>query len=286
MKHTIMGFQQEKLIELGLDLVDATILRYFIDYKNTDIMVSEVVEDKVYYWVDYDNVLKELPMLGLQRRAIMKRFLKLRDAKVLTHYTKKSGGTYSFFGINERYLELITSTKISEKINEGVSLKAQGCDSKSTGGVPLKAQGCVSKSTGGVPLKAQGCASKSTTNNPSTKYPFNNNVEKENLDENVKKIIEYLNLKTKKNFKANTQATVKLIKARLNEGFTLEDFKSVIDNKILDWTGTKWEKYLVPTTLFAGKFESYLNEKHKEQVKTEEKANKPKQEVEVIWGGF
>lgn len=269
MKHTVMGFQQDKLMELGLDLVDTAILRYFIDYKNTDMMVSEVVEDKVYYWVDYDNVLKELPMLGLQRRAIMKRFFKLRDAKVLTHYTKKSGGTYSFFGINERYLELITSTKIAEKNNEGV---------------PEEAQGYAFKSTGGVPEKAQGCASKSTTNNPSTKYLFNNNVQKENLDENIKKIIEYLNLKTNKNFKANTQATVKLIKARLKEGFTLEDFERVIDNMVLDWTGTEWEKYLVPTTLFAGKFERYLNTKPKKQIKDDNGLkSKP---VEVIWGGF
>lgn len=274
MKHTIMGFQQEKLMELGLDLVHAAILRYFIDFKNTDAMKSEIIDGKVYYWVNYEKVIEELPMLGLKKQSVRKRLYNLRDAKVLTHYTKKAGGTYSFFGIGDKYLELITSTK-TEKKEE----KPQEGGYPDTQGVGIKIPNGGYENTNPV-------VPKYPTNNPSTKYPFNNNVEKENLDENIKKIIEYLNLKTKKNFKANTQATVKLIKARLNEGFTLEDFKSVIDNKVLDWTGTQWEKYLVPTTLFAGKFESYLNEKHKEQVKSEGKESKPKQEVEVIWGGF
>jgi uncharacterized phage protein (TIGR02220 family) len=46
----------------------------------------------------------------------------------------------------------------------------------------------------------------------------------------------------------------------ISEGFTLADFKLVIDKKVLDWKGTDWEKYLRPITLFSkSKFENYLN---------------------------
>lgn len=77
----------------------------------------------------------------------------------------------------------------------------------------------------------------------------------------IKKIIEYLNLKTGKNFKANTETTKKHINARLKEKYVFEDFKKVIDIKTAEWTETEYEKYLQPNTLFGPKFENYLNQK-------------------------
>jgi len=74
--------------------------------------------------------------------------------------------------------------------------------------------------------------------------------------------IEYLNLKTEKNFKSSSKATRDKIIARINEGFTLDDFKKVIDNKVAQWKhDPKMNAYLRPETLFSPKFESYLNEK-------------------------
>lgn len=76
-----------------------------------------------------------------------------------------------------------------------------------------------------------------------------------------KEIIEYLNLKTGKSFKPGSADTKKMINTRWNEGFTLEDFKAVIDNKCFDWSAdSKMSKFLRPKTLFSNKFESYLNE--------------------------
>ena len=76
----------------------------------------------------------------------------------------------------------------------------------------------------------------------------------------VKEIIKYLNEKTNKNYTHKSKITQRLIKARTEEGFTLEDFKTVIDNKAKDWDNPKMEKYLRPQTLFSTKFEGYLNE--------------------------
>lgn len=80
-------------------------------------------------------------------------------------------------------------------------------------------------------------------------------------------IVAYLNQKANKNFKPTTKKTQSLINARIKEGFTLDDFKRVIDIKCNQWLGTEMEKYLRPETLFGTKFESYLNE--------EPKVNKP-----------
>ena len=74
-------------------------------------------------------------------------------------------------------------------------------------------------------------------------------------------IIDYLNLKTDSKFKPGTKKNQQLITERWNEGFTLEDFKKVIDIKSAEWTDPEWSKYLRPATLFGTKFESYLNQK-------------------------
>ena len=79
--------------------------------------------------------------------------------------------------------------------------------------------------------------------------------------ENIKEIIDYLNTKANTKYKYSTDKTKKHIHARLEEGFTVEDFKTVIDKKCAEWIGTDWEKYLRPETLFGTKFENYLNQK-------------------------
>lgn len=74
-------------------------------------------------------------------------------------------------------------------------------------------------------------------------------------------IIDYLNQKTGKRFTLKPKDTIRHINARWTEGRTLEDFKTVIDNKCTSWLmDAEMGKYLRPETLFGSKFESYLNE--------------------------
>lgn len=86
-------------------------------------------------------------------------------------------------------------------------------------------------------------------------------AEPDRVDIPFKEIIDYLNAKTDKNYKASSKKTRSLIKARFNEDFNLDDFKRVIDNKVDDWIDNPdMCKYLRPETLFSNKFEGYLNE--------------------------
>ena len=73
-------------------------------------------------------------------------------------------------------------------------------------------------------------------------------------------IISFLNSTTGSKYKASTDKTRRLIAARLAEGFTLEDFKTVISKKTKEWQGTDMAQYLRPETLFGTKFEGYLNQ--------------------------
>ena len=85
-------------------------------------------------------------------------------------------------------------------------------------------------------------------------------VSHDDMDKSHFEIIEYLNLKTGSKFKPTTKPYVQAIRSRLKEGYTVDDFKTVIDKKCREWKGTKLEKYLTPKTLFApSHFDTYLN---------------------------
>lgn len=74
-------------------------------------------------------------------------------------------------------------------------------------------------------------------------------------------IIGRLNDRAGTAYKSSAESTRRVINARINEGFTLDNFFAVIDKKVDEWKGTDMEKYLRPSTLFGTKFESYLNQK-------------------------
>ncbi|MFC7686246.1 conserved phage C-terminal domain-containing protein [Ureibacillus sp. GCM10028918] len=78
----------------------------------------------------------------------------------------------------------------------------------------------------------------------------------------VFEVVNYLNKKTNKEFRASNKATKRLINGRLSEGYTLKDFQTVIDRKVHHWlTNPEMKPYLRPSTLFsATNFENYLNE--------------------------
>lgn len=76
-----------------------------------------------------------------------------------------------------------------------------------------------------------------------------------------KEIIDYLNEKANTKYRSSGSKTKLLIKARVNDGFNLDDFKKVIDTKTSQWLNDpKMKKFLRPETLFGTKFEGYLNE--------------------------
>ena len=100
---------------------------------------------------------------------------------------------------------------------------------------------------------------------------------KEPCMEKVEEILNYLNEKTGKKFTSRSKSSVKMIKDRLREGYVVDEFKAVIDNKVAAWGNNPDMKiYLRPETLFRpSHFDSYLND-------VEDERQKRKREVEEI----
>jgi len=87
--------------------------------------------------------------------------------------------------------------------------------------------------------------------------------------EAIEAIVAYLNSTTGGRYTSKSKATVSLIRARLNEDYTLDDFKKVIDRKCAEWLDDpRMSGYLRPQTLFGNKFAGYLSGETAEEKET------------------
>ena len=75
----------------------------------------------------------------------------------------------------------------------------------------------------------------------------------------ISEIIDYLNKKAGTHYSPKTKAYQELINTKLAEGYTINDFKKVINNQAFSWQNTPAWKYMRPSTLFKDKFDEYLH---------------------------
>jgi len=91
----------------------------------------------------------------------------------------------------------------------------------------------------------------------------NDNKKKASPSDEIMTILKDLNnrIKSKKGFSPLAQCNQNLIKARMSEGFTVENFITVNEKKVKQWLhDPEMSKYLRPATLYGNKFDGYLNE--------------------------
>ncbi|WP_419867408.1 conserved phage C-terminal domain-containing protein [Clostridium perfringens] len=245
MKYTIHGFQQNKLIELGLDNNDALILSVIRDMYASQSIEFQIIDGERYIWVNQSNlILDQIPIIG-HRTSLLRRLSNLEEKGIiirkLSHekLNKKDKqfkkGNFCFIKLTSK-LDYLMEYDLVAKCNNPCSEIQQ----------PLVAK-CDNKDS---PIK--------------------------DSDNIYSQVIDYLNSKAGKSFKCTTKKTQDLIKARLADGFKKEEFFMVIDNKVKEWQGTEYEKYLRPETLFGNKFEGYLNQGVNKKNYEERKENSSK----------
>ena len=160
-------------------------------------------------------------------------------------------------GLIEKEEQTINGVKYCSYRVKNSTDEAQEVVQKLHGGSAKIAQEVVQKLHGG--------SAKIAPNN--ILYNIVDNIVDNNIVETAEKhdmkviteIVDYLNEKAHKKYRSNNKTTIRHINARLKEGYTLSDFKQVIDNRCATWLGTDMEQYLRPETLFGSKFENYLN---------------------------
>ena len=136
MKYNILGFYQPRAIELGLESNDLLVLRWFVDYAGTNKMRTMIIDNKIYYWINYSSVLEELPILIITKKTLArKHFGTLVKANVLEHKHITEGGSFSCYcyGINyDTLIYLQNDNGGCVKNNDPMSKNTQGGASKNT----------------------------------------------------------------------------------------------------------------------------------------------------------
>lgn len=161
MKYTVMGFSQQAILEIiedghKIDASDLLILRWLVDFSHTDKMVKVVDEGRTYYWISYQSLLDDIPMLNIGKRMLANRLQKMVEAGLLISKIHKVGGTFTMYGFGERYSSLICNDE--KKISSLSKEFAEGCKNIDIGG--------ANKFTEGVSINLQ--PKYTSTNNTST----------------------------------------------------------------------------------------------------------------------
>lgn len=289
MRVEVLGFKQEELMRQGVSLDEALILRDIEDFINSGKTATYFCEEdgKVYHWILYDKILDDIPILGISKerlsriinynlsekpedyeekynccsQATRKDMARRKYLGLLKGLVVKSvaEGTKSYFRFTDKFYD------IREEIflDTDTTFMSGASSQKSAIRHDKKVERGSQKSAIGYDKKVRRGSNKKVVSDTTKKcYQTRQKSETKDIYINIYiDIVEYLNKKANKNYKHNSDKTRRFIDARLNEGFTLEDFKKVIDNKCRSWLNDeRMNQYLRPETLFGTKFESYLNE--------------------------
>lgn len=117
MKYNLQGFSQEVASELNIDGIDLYLLRWFVDFKDTNQMDTKIVDGEVYYWIYHKKVSEDIPILHLQKTAIYRRLKKLCKAQIFKKTVVRERGTFTYYAIGPNYIRLISNTPNSSIAN-------------------------------------------------------------------------------------------------------------------------------------------------------------------------
>jgi len=129
MKYTLHQFQQQACFELNLNLQEAYLLSWIVDFIQSGNMDSIILEGEPYYWIAYSKVIDELPMLRIQSMDVVgRKFKSLEKKKILKRHTVKTAGkTKCYFAIvKETYKQLFMREEVDSRRVRGVAADESG----------------------------------------------------------------------------------------------------------------------------------------------------------------
>lgn len=125
LRHSILGFNQEevlklkktitkevrgevKQVELKLDVTDLLIINHLADFPNRKKVTKIILDDKIFFWVSYNTIIEELPIIDIKKQALSDRLAKMVELGILERriQTYGSSANMTFFRIDDLYERL------------------------------------------------------------------------------------------------------------------------------------------------------------------------------------
>lgn len=217
----------------------------------------KIIDGEEYFYMTREKIEEEIGFKESRQRAAMNSLVNIGILKI----KRKEIPAKNYYSINfEKLFNILNNKTLENQASSDLKIKHQEAFKSSLSNNIIinkennKDNNIFSKENGGDSEKTN----KSLIH--SLKDIRKDIKVKKDKPKESEMIIEYLNEKAGTRYKLTSETNLKNIKARLAEGYTLNDLKMVIDYKCKEWQGTDMQKYLRPETLFRlSKFESYLN---------------------------
>ena len=234
----MLGYQKDTMQEIIDNLMQFKLL--------------EVLEDGSYYLVELSDMIgSESTSAERQRKSRQE-----RDKGVTGDSGERDSSVTSCDTSVTSCDKAVTSCDIPAQCHiENRDIEIENRDLKENIHSRAGSTACVESDTESVQDESKGAPHPEQVKKPKK-------AKETKADKEAAEVIDYLNTKTGSSYRATTEANIKPIRARLNDGFSVEDCKRVIDTKSGQWLNNPdMVKYLRPATLFSpSKFEGYLNE--------------------------
>lgn len=133
MVYTVSGYSQEQLVKWKLKAGDALIIKWFVTFMQSGKMATVEHCGQTYYWVRYQAVINDLPILGIgTSKGIASRFRRIVKAGLLDFFLKKNEeGTYSTYRLNsDQYKKLLYHSTMETKKVTGETAKVSPIEPK------------------------------------------------------------------------------------------------------------------------------------------------------------
>lgn len=132
MKQTILGFNQEASVKLGLTIKDLLLLQYVAYASMSDSMKTVFDEDGIkYVWLQRTKIIEDLPILNIKERELNYSINRLKELGLLqTKDIRESGvrGSCIYYGVTEKCKEIMCEGMPANTTNARVSvLPAKNC---------------------------------------------------------------------------------------------------------------------------------------------------------------
>ena len=102
--------------ELQLDLKDATILAWMMDFHAEPKTMKIIRDNVVFFWVAYSYLIAENPLLGINNKVVVRRHLdKLITIGLLEKHIEKEENSKTFFSINQKAFDLLKGSSYEDE---------------------------------------------------------------------------------------------------------------------------------------------------------------------------
>lgn len=121
MRYSILGFNQEKLIQYDIDMSDVLLLDYIQKAVSQPSMIKTFEDEQPYVWLQHEKILNDLPILNIKESMLKKRLSKLVEIGLIktVNYANRNGrGSRAYYTITESFEALQYNADEMSKCNK------------------------------------------------------------------------------------------------------------------------------------------------------------------------